>query len=306
MNIMHLKYAVEVAKEGSINRAAETLLMGQPNLSRAIRELETNLGITIFERSAKGMVPTPDGEDFLEYARQILRQIDQVEAIYKAGVPKKQKFSISVPRASYISEAFAQFTLGITADPAEIFYKETNSMQAVENILHGDYKLGILRYAARYDRYFKEMLEEKNLSYELVTEFTYVLIMSGKSELAKLDEIHFDDLKSYIEVAHADPYVPTLPLAEVKKAELTGDIDRRIFIYERASQFDLLSENPQTFMWVSPVPDKLLRRFDLVQRPCSDNTREYKDVLIYRSNYRLTDLDRRFITELCRSKRNYM
>ncbi len=306
MNIMHLKYAVEVAKEGSINRAAETLLMGQPNLSRAIRELETNLGITIFERSAKGMVPTPDGEDFLEYARQILRQIDQVEAIYKAGVPKKQKFSISVPRASYISEAFAQFTLGITADPAEIFYKETNSMQAVENILHGDYKLGILRYAARYDRYFKEMLEEKNLSYELVTEFTYVLIMSGKSELAKLDEIHFDDLKSYIEVAHADPYVPTLPLAEVKKAELTGDIDRRIFIYERASQFDLLSENPQTFMWVSPVPDKLLRRFELVQRPCSDNTREYKDVLIYRNNYRLTDLDRRFITELCRSKRNYM
>lgn len=306
MNIMHLKYAVEVAKEGSINRAAETLLMGQPNLSRAIRELETNLGITIFERSAKGMVPTPDGEDFLEYARQILRQIDQVEAIYKAGVPKKQKFSISVPRASYISEAFAQFTLGITADPAEIFYKETNSMQAVENILHGDYKLGILRYAARYDRYFKEMLEEKNLSYELVTEFAYVLIMSGKSGLAKLDEIHFDDLKSYIEVAHADPYVPTLPLAEVKKAELTGDIDRRIFIYERASQFDLLSENPQTFMWVSPVPDKLLRRFDLVQRPCSDNTREYKDVLIYRSNYRLTDLDRRFITELCRSKRNYM
>ena len=306
MNIMHLKYAVEVAKEGSINRAAETLLMGQPNLSRAIRELETNLGITIFERSAKGMVPTPDGEDFLEYARQILRQIDQVEAIYKAGVPKKQKFSISVPRASYISEAFAQFTLGITADPAEIFYKETNSMQAVENILHGDYKLGILRYAARYDRYFKEMLEEKNLSYELVTEFAYVLIMSGKSGLAKLDEIHFDDLKSYIDVAHADPYVPTLPLAEVKKAELTGDIDRRIFIYERASQFDLLSENPQTFMWVSPVPDKLLRRFDLVQRPCSDNTREYKDVLIYRSNYRLTDLDRRFITELCRSKRNYM
>ena len=306
MNIMHLKYAVEVAREGSINKAAETLLMGQPNLSRAIRELEANLGITIFERSAKGMVPTPDGEDFLEYARQILRQIDHVEAIYKAGIPKKQKFSVCVPRASYISEAFARFSLGITADPAEIFYKEANSMQTVEEVLRGDFKLGILRYAARYDRYFKEMLEEKNLSYELVTEFTYVLIMSGKCSLAALDEIHFDDLKGYIEVAHADPYVPTLPLAEVKKAELTGDIDRRIFVYERASQFELLSENAQTFMWVSPVPDGLLRRFGLVQRSCPDNTREYKDVLIYRNNYRLTDLDRHFITELCRSKRNYI
>lgn len=306
MNIMHLKYAVEVAKEGSINRAAETLLMGQPNLSRAIKELEANLGITIFERSAKGMSPTPDGEVFLEYARQILRQIDHVEAIYKAGIPKKQKFSISVPRASYISEAFARFSRSISADPAEIFYRETNSMQAVENILHGDYKLGILRYAARYDKYFKEMLEEKNLSYEMVTEFAYVLIMSRESPLAKLDAIHYDDLRPYVEVAHGDPYVPSLPMAEVKKAEFTEDIDRRIFVFERASQFELLCDNPETFMWVSPIPDRLLERFELVQRPCPDNMRVYKDMLIYHNDYRLTELDRRFITELCRSKRSYM
>ena len=65
MNILHLKYAVEVAKAGSLSKAAEALYMNQPNLSRAIKELEASLGITLFVRSARGMVPTPEGEEFL-------------------------------------------------------------------------------------------------------------------------------------------------------------------------------------------------------------------------------------------------
>ena len=114
MNIVHLKYAVEVAKCGSINKAAEALFVGQPNLSRAIKELEASLGIIIFERSAKGMEITPEGETFLHYARSILKQIDDVEAMYKSNTHSKLRFSISVPRASYISDAFSHFSLGYT------------------------------------------------------------------------------------------------------------------------------------------------------------------------------------------------
>ena len=164
MNILHLKYAVEIAKTGSLNKAAENLYMGQPNLSRAIKELESSLGITIFDRSAKGMVATAEGEEFLQYARKILAQIDAVEAIYKTGVPVKRKFSISVPRASYIAEAFTQFSKQVDGDgSAELFYKETNSSRAIKNILEADYKLGIIRYAESYDKYFKDMIEEKGL-----------------------------------------------------------------------------------------------------------------------------------------------
>lgn len=91
MNILHLKYAVEVAKAGSLSKAAEALYMNQPNLSRAIKELEASLGITIFGRSAKGVYVTPEGEEFLGYARKILSQIDEVEAIYKSGAPRIPK-----------------------------------------------------------------------------------------------------------------------------------------------------------------------------------------------------------------------
>ncbi|MBQ7915237.1 MAG: LysR family transcriptional regulator, partial [Firmicutes bacterium] len=254
MNILHVKYAVEVAKAGSLSKASENLYVAQPNISRSIKELETDLGIVIFERTTKGMSLTAEGEEFMNYARGILSQIEQVEKMYRDGAAKKQKFSISVPRACYISEAFVQFSKTLTQDAAEIFYKETNSQRTINNILNHDYKLGIIRYAENYDKYFKTMLEEKGLAYEMVAEFTYQLIMSKNNPLAQKEQITFDDLTDYIEIAHADPYVPSLSMAKVVKEELPDNIDRRIFIFERASQYDLLAENAETFMWVSPAP----------------------------------------------------
>ena len=306
VNILHMKYAVEVARAGSLNKAAQTLLIAQPNLSRAIRELESDLGVVIFDRSAKGMIPTPEGQEFLGYAQSILRQIEQVENMYRDTSVPRQRFSISVPRASYISEAFARFSCQLSPDSAELFYKETNSQRTIRNLLENDYRLGIIRYAENYDQYFRAMLDEKELNYETICEFTYQLLMSHEHPLAQKDTITFEDLRPFVEIAHADPYVPSLPLSRVVREELPDNINRRIFIYERASQFDLLSENNQTFMWISPVPHKLLSRYGLVQRKCAENRRVYRDVLIYRNGYRLTALDNAFMTELCMARRKYL
>ena len=79
MNILHLKYAVEVARLGSLSKASETLLTAQPNISRAIKDLEADLGFSLFLRSKSGMTLTPEGEDFIGYARDILLRLDQVE-----------------------------------------------------------------------------------------------------------------------------------------------------------------------------------------------------------------------------------
>lgn len=301
-----MKYAVEVARLGSLGKASETLLIATPNISRSIKELENDLGISIFERTTKGMELTPEGQEFIGYAKRILGQIEQVEDFYKNGSAKKQEFSISVPRACYIAEAFAEFSKTLSKDAAEIFYKETNSQRTIRNMLENNYNLGIIRYAENYDRYFKTMLEEKGFQYELVTEFTYSLLMSADNPLAKKENITFDDLTDFIEIAHADPYVPSMPLSKVVKEELPDNINRRIFIFERASQFDLLSMNPQTFMWVSPAPESLLQRYNLVQKKCGENKRVYKDVLIYKNGYKLTKLDRQFITALCDSKRKHI
>ncbi|MBQ6702755.1 MAG: LysR family transcriptional regulator [Clostridia bacterium] len=302
MNILHMRYAVEVAKAGSINKAAEVLFVAQPNLSRAIKELEADLNITIFDRSAKGMVLTIEGREFVNYAQQILHQIEAVEHIYKQGKVKKQRFSVSVPRSGYISEAFSKFSKHIDSANAEIFYKETNSWRAINNILSSDYNLGIVRYDKQYDAYYKPMLEEKGLSIEEITEFSYTLVVNKNSPLANKETVKLSELSEYTEITHADSSVPSLPLGESKKAGLNSEGERRIFVFERASQFDLLSENDQTFMWVSPVPEHLLERFGLVQKKCDGSKTLYKDVLIYKKDYKLSKLDKLFIEEIHKTK----
>lgn len=299
MNILHMKYAIEVARSGSINKAAENLYMNQPNLSRAIKELENSLGITIFSRTTKGMIVTPDGEVFLGYAKKILSQLDEVENIFQNRTATKQRFSISVPRASYISEAFTDFTLSLKdKDDIEIFYKETNSYRTLKNVSESDYKLGILRYKNSFDKYYTEMLKSKDISYELINRFHYVLVMSKDSKLARCNTIKFSDLSDYIEIAHADPFVPSLSFAEVKKEELSDNTNKHIFVFERGSQFSLLERNTQTFMWISPVDQKLLDKYNLVQRECSENKNMYYDVFIHKNDYKLTDIDKEFLNKL--------
>lgn len=307
MNVLWLKYATEVAKCGSISAAAKNLYMEQPNLSRAIKDLEDSLGVKLFDRTVKGVSVTPRGEEFLRYAESILRQMDDIERLYKYGGVSAQRFSVSVPRASYISEAFTNFSKNLSRErPVEVFYKETNAVRAINNILHADYKLGIIRYAVDFESHFDEMLKEEDLHSELITEFTYGVIMNRCNPLADKSFVTFSDLKGQIEIAHADPYVPSLPLSVVKKSELPDDVDKRIFVFERASQFELLGANGDMYMWVSPVPEELLRRYNLVFVPCADNKKVYRDVLIYRNSYKLTELDKAFIESLFKSRNKFI
>lgn len=303
MNIQYLKYALEVAKHKSISKASRELFMGQPNLSRAIKELEDDLGIIIFERNSKGITPTPDGEEFLQYAKRILSQIEEVEDIYKIGKKKTSHFSACVPRAGYISYAFAELSKNIdTSNPAEIFYKETNSMRTINSVVKGDYNLGIIRYLTTFEKYFESLFLEKNLIAETITEFSYVLAMSKNNPLAEKKHIKPEDLKDYIEIAHADPYVPSLPVIDVKKAEMSEFVDKRIYVFERASQYMLLETVPNTFMWISPMPDEMLSQHNLIEKGCSFVKKKYKDVLIYRQGYKLSDLDKDFIANVHKAK----
>ncbi len=93
MNLLYLRYALAVAANGSINKAAEKLYMDQPNLSRCIKDLEASLGVSIFTRSTRGMKPTPEGAEFLKYAEKILKQVDAVENMFRKDYSEKKKFS---------------------------------------------------------------------------------------------------------------------------------------------------------------------------------------------------------------------
>lgn len=303
MNILHLKYAITVAEVGSISKAAEKLYIAQPNISRAIRDLEYELGITIFERTPKGIVTTTDGELLINYAKKIMKQLDELEHTFKDQI-KKEIFSISVPRVSYISKAFVEFSKELqNMKNIELIYKETNANKVINNVLNEDYKLGIIRYASQYDHYFKELLDKKELNYELVNQDNCVIVCSKDSKLASIEKIDFNNLTEYTEISYADPYVPSIPISEINKSKINEDINKHIFVFDRASQLEILSSNPCAFMFVLPLPKETLERYNLVQKELCNFSKEYKDLLIYRASYKLSKLDLLFITKLCEEKR---
>ena len=290
-----MRYAVEVARLGSLNKAAETLLIAQPNISRSIKELKADLGISIFTRSAKGMLLTPEGEAFVERATEILKQIDDMEDQYRCGVHKKQRFSVSVPRAAYISEAFAAFCAHAENPAEELGYRECDNEQTVCSVLNNECRMGILRYATEDDEHFRAMLAQKELSFETLASFSRVLLMSREHPLAQKEEITCADLAEFTEIAHGELYVPTLSRAKVMKREFPEHKGRRVFVQDRAAQLEQLSQNPQSFLWSAPLSEETLKRYRLVARVCADGQREYRDVMIRRAGYKPLKADKLFV-----------
>mgnify|MGYP003585484686 CR=1 FL=1 len=297
MNIQQLRYAAEVEKTGSISRAAENLFMGQPHLSKAVRELEEDMNITIFKRTPKGAEPTLQGREFLEYARRILAQIDELEAMYKPSGARR--FSLSLPRASYAAHAFTLFMQELRDDEGlDIRYHETNSIDTIKSVGEGTADLGIVRFQRSHDKYFLSMLEERAISWETIWDFNFVALMSTKNPLAEKELVSYAELRHQTEIVHDDNSVPAMPVSESMLQAQTHEKKKKIAVYERGIQFELLCRLPQSYIWVSPMPAETLSTYGLVQKRCPEADNAFRDILISRKNYKLSAEDQAFIEKL--------
>lgn len=300
MNILHARYALEVAKSGSISKASEKLFVAVPNISRSIKELERDLGISIFARYPKGVKLTREGEIFISYAKDVLNQIDYIDAVYKENASQKQRFSISVPYAYYISEAFSAFS-GVTSNANwELIYKENDAASTIKSVFDYDFHLGIIRYSKEYDNFYKKQLEEKNLRYEVITEFSPVILANKGFPLAKNKEVRLEDLKDYTEIIHSDISSLTHPFSQKNKKDSSGS---SILVFDGAMQYSILQKNTTAYICTSPVSKEFLKKHDLVQIKLVPCINTFKDLLIYRKGYKLTSTDSEFITALCETKR---
>ena len=126
-------------------------------------------------------------------------------------------------------------------------------------------------------------------------EFEYVVLVSKHSPLAKYETISTDELSIYTEIVHGDNSVPYLSDSYVNNHQTDKN---RIYVCERGSQFDILSSVDNTYMWVSPLPKELLKRYNLAQIKCSDKLSKVKDVLICPQNYKYSEYDIMFLEEL--------
>ncbi len=299
MNTQHFRYALEVEKTGSITQAAENLFMGQPNLSKSIKELEDTLGIVIFKRTSRGVVPTAKGKAFLRYAKSILSQIDEMQSVCHDDNPERQRLNVCVPRGSYVSWAAMQFVASLDSSrPIDVNLGETTSIDGVNMVADGVFSMGIIRYQTSYETYFRDFLRDKGLLFETVWEFENLAAMSASHPLADRERLSLSDLAPYTEITHGDCNVPYINVAQSENLSLALSGKKVINLYEGTSQYAMLSMMTDAFMWVSPTPEEILSRFNLVQKKCDASAHKYKDVLIYRDGIRFSDLDRRFLDKL--------
>ncbi len=297
MNFQQLRYAVEIEKTSSITAAAKNLYMGQPNLSKSIKELENELGTVLFHRTAKGMEPTSSGLQFLRYAKDILRQIDELQALYQPGQTDCMRFSISVPRATYIADTFANFLSRYEKNRSlDVQYRETNSIEALSDAAVGDSQLSILRYQKIYESHFSGLIAQNRLVSEVIFEYPMVLLMSKEHPLAQEADIAYHSLEDYTQIVHGDIQIPKLPLSQLNKNAGKGGT-RRIYVYDRGSLFELLRKVHGSYMWVSPFPQAELDRHDLVQKTCKEAGIN-QDVAVWRASTGLTPPAKQFLEQL--------
>jgi hypothetical protein len=179
MTLQQLRYVIEVAKTGSMNVAAKQLFVSQPSLSMAIRELENDVHISIFERTTKGVVITAEGEEFLGYARQIINQVELLEDKYIEAGQIKKKFGVSAQHYSFAVKAFVEMVKGFDMDKYEFAIREARTHDVIHDVVTGKSEIGILYTNDFNEKVLNKIFKDNQL------EFVHLFTCEGYAYLWK-------------------------------------------------------------------------------------------------------------------------
>ena len=197
MTLQQLRYAVCIANQKSMNKAAAELFITQPSLSSTIRDLEEEIGLTIFLRSNRGIVITPDGEEFLGYARQMLEQYRQMEERFVKKEKFKKKFSVSMQHYTFAVQAFIHMAKEFGMDDYEFAVHETKTYEVILNVKNQKSEVGILYLNDFNQKAMEKLLVDNDLEFiDLFRCGIYVYLWKG-NPLAAMERIGFEDLKNY-------------------------------------------------------------------------------------------------------------
>lgn len=197
MTLTQLRYAITVAEANSMNEAARILFIAQPSLSAAIKELEEEIGVELFRRTNRGISLTPDGEEFIGYARQVVEQYELIESKYVAKEKIRKKFSVSMQHYTFAVNAFVQMVKQFGMDEYEFAVHETRTHEVIEDVKNFRSEIGILYLNDFNRKVLTKLFHEYGLEFhELLQCSIYVYLWKGHP-LADRKEIALEELGEY-------------------------------------------------------------------------------------------------------------
>ena len=197
MTLTQLRYAITVAGASSMNEAARSLFISQPSLSTAIRELEDEIGVVLFRRTNRGISLTPEGDEFMGYARQVVEQYELMESKYISKVAPKKRFSVSMQHYTFAVNAFVEMVKQFGMDKYEFSVSETRTYDIIENVKNFKSEIGIL-YINEFNRnVLTKLFHEFDLEFHPLLECSIYVYMWKGHPLAKRSEISLEELDEY-------------------------------------------------------------------------------------------------------------
>ena len=197
MTIQQLKYMITIAEKGSITEAAKELYISQPSLSGAIKDVEKEVKITIFNRCRAGVALTTEGMEFLVYARQVVQQMELLESKYINNLPEKQRFCVSSQHYTFGANAFVELVQQFGQERYEFILNETQTHQVIKDVRNRFSDLGILYLSKNNENVLMKIFEENNLSFYEIFSATPHVFLRREHPLAKKEKIKLEDLKPY-------------------------------------------------------------------------------------------------------------
>lgn len=286
MNIQQLEYLIEIERTRSISQAAANLYMGQPNLSRILRDAEERAGFAIFERTRKGVRPTEKGVVFLQHARNILREAEFMENL-GPNRSTAGRFRVALPRSYDVMEQVKRFLTEYAPDaPLDAVLRECHPRQALELLDSGAVEIAVIRYATQYQDYFSEQTAAKKLTMKPLDQVRYRHAVAQCSPLAKKDAISLCELEGLTEIRHRDVFY-----AESK----AGGAERKLYTIDRLAQLQLLQGLPDAYLCAEPLPEPLLYRFGLVQKECVDGGTLYQNAVVFKPQCAMSETENAFL-----------
>ncbi|MBR4429359.1 MAG: LysR family transcriptional regulator, partial [Clostridia bacterium] len=239
MTLQQLNYIITISEIGSINRAAEKLYVSQPSLTSAIKELEKELGIVIFNRTGRGVTLTAEGADFLPYARQVYGQYLNLLEKYGKGGERKQKFGVSCQHYSFAVKAFVEMVKAYDVAKYEFAIRETKTLSVISDVAGMRSEIGILYLSDFNRKAILKLLGASGLTFHhLINCNAYVYLWKGHP-LAGRESISFDDLAPYPCLSFEQGDDSTFYLAE--EILSTNDYPRSIKTTDRATNLNLMT-----------------------------------------------------------------
>ena len=238
MTLLQLKYAVTAATAGTISEAAKQLFITQPSLTSAIHELENELGITIFQRTNKGILVSAEGEEFLGYARQVIEQTNLIEERYLGTAPLKHQFCVSIQHYSFAVEAFVELLHQYGGEEYDFRIRETQTYEIIEDVARLRSEVGILYLNKFNETILQKTLKEHDLKFHPLFVAHPHVFVSSFSPLAKKERITLEDLAPYPRLSYEQGEHNSFYFSE--EILSTRESKKDIVVRDRATLFNLL------------------------------------------------------------------